>query len=208
MIPMVGETIRRTREGLGLSIRELGRRAGVSAAQLSRIEAGQVAQPSIDTLVAVARALDRNPKPLLIASGHIGREEALATLRPMFRENRSGVYDPEFDSELVDEWAHGWEKRLEEARALLAQVEPNEQALRELAADVFFTYETEETMWWESFLAPLLAQHGGEELREHVRLFLALPHERRAKVNDYLREQVRLADLDSDRGLLTTTEAD
>ncbi len=203
---MVGEAIRRAREGLGLSIRELGRRAGVSAAQLSRIEAGQVEQPSIDTLVAVARALDRNPKPLLIASGHIRRAEALATLRPMFREHRSDVYDPEFDSELVDEWAHGWEERLKEARALLAQDEPNEQALRGLAADVFFTHETEETMWWESFLAPLLAQHGGEELREHVRLFLVLPHERRAKVSDYLHEQVRLADLDAGHGLLTTTE--
>jgi transcriptional regulator with XRE-family HTH domain len=206
MRSIVGETIRRTREGFGLSIRELGRRAGISAAQLSRIEAGHVEQPSIDTLVAVARALDRNPKPLLIASGHIGREEALATLWPMFREHRSGVYDPDVDSELVDEWAHGWEKRLDEARALLAQDEPEEQALRELAADVFFTYETEETMWWESFLAPLLAEHGGEELREHVRLFLALPHERRAKVSDYLREQVRLADLDSGHGLLTTME--
>jgi transcriptional regulator with XRE-family HTH domain len=206
MRPVVGETIRRTWEGFGLSIRELGRRAGVSAAQLSRIEAGQVAQPSIDTLVAVARALDRNPKPLLIVSGHIGRDEALATLRPMFREHRSGVYDPEIDSELVDDWAHGREKQLEEARALLAQEEPDEQALRELAADVFFTYETEETMWWESFLAPLLAEHGGEELREHVRLFLALPHERRAKVSDYLHEQGRLADLDAGHGLLTTRE--
>jgi transcriptional regulator with XRE-family HTH domain len=203
---VLGETIRRAREGFGISIRELGRRAGVSAAQLSRIEAGQVEQPSIDTLVAVARALDRNPKPLLIVSGHIGREEALAALRPMFREHRSNEYDPEVDSELVDEWAHGWEKRLEEARAVLARDEPDEQALRALAADVFFTYETEETMWWESFLAPLLAEHGGEELREHVRLFLALPRERRLKVSEYLHEQVRLADLDAGHGQLTTEE--
>lgn len=203
---MHGEAIRRAREGFGISIRELGRRAGVSAAQLSRIEAGQVEQPSIDTLVAVARALDRNPKPLLIVSGHIGREEALATLRPMFREHRSGEYDPEVDSELVDDWAHGWEKRLEEARALLAQDHPDEQALRGLAADVFFTYETEETMWWESFLAPLLAEHGGDELREHVRLFLALPHERRAKVSEYLHEQVRLADLDGGHEMPVATE--
>lgn len=203
---MLGKTIRRSREGLGISIRELGRRAGVSAAQLSRIEAGLVERPSIDTLVAVARALDRNPRPLLIVSGHIGREEALATLRPMFRDHRSGEYDPEVDSELVDDWAHGWEQRLVEARALLAQDEPDEQALRELAADVFFTYETEETMWWESFLAPLLAEHGGEGLREHVRLFLALPHDRRARVSEYLSEQIRLADLDSGRGQFATTE--
>jgi transcriptional regulator with XRE-family HTH domain len=203
---MLGETIRRAREGFGFSIRELGRRAGVSAAQLSRIEAGQVEQPSIDTLVAVARALDRNPKPLLIVSGHIGRDEALATLRPMFREHRSGEYDPDVDSEIVDEWAHGWQERLDEARALLGQDEPDEHELRALAADVFFTYETEETMWWESFLAPLLAEHGGEALREHVRLFLALPLERRAKVSDYLHEQVRLADLDAGAGTLTAED--
>jgi transcriptional regulator with XRE-family HTH domain len=201
---MLGKAIRRAREGFGISIRELGRRAGVSAAQLSRIEAGQVEQPSIDTLVAVARALDRNPKPLLIVSGHIGRDEAVAALRTMFREHRSGTYDPDVDSELVDEWAHGWQERLDEARALLARDEPDEQALRALAADVFFTYETEETMWWESFLAPLLAEHGGEELREHVRLLLALPPERRAKVTDYLHEQARLTDLDAGRGALTT----
>ena len=203
---MLGETIRRAREGLGFSIRELGRRTGVSAAQLSRIEAGQVEQPSIDTLVAVARGLDRNPKPLLIVSGHIGRDEGLAALRPMFRDHRSGEYDPDVDSELVDEWEHGWQERLDEARALLAQDEPDERALRALAADVFFTYETEETMWWESFLAPLLAEHGGEELREHVRLFLALPHERRAKVSDYMNEQVRLADLDAGNGTLTAED--
>src|SRR5262245_56484314 len=192
---MVGETIKRAREGLGVSIRELGRRANVSAAQLSRIEAGQVAQPSIDTLVAVARALDRNPKPLLIVSKHVGRDEAVATLRTIFREHRFGEYDPDVDSELVDEWAHGWQQRLDEARALLAENEPDEEAVRALAADVFFTYETDETMWWESFLAPLLAEHGGEELREHVRLFLSLPRERRAKVTDYVQEQGRLAQL-------------
>jgi hypothetical protein len=61
-------------------------------------------------------------------------------------------------------------------------------------------------MWWESFLAPLLAEHGGEELREHVRLFLALPHERRAKVSEYLHEQVRLSDLDADHSLSATKE--
>ena len=124
----------------------------------------------------------------------------------MFRDLRSGAYDPDVDSELVDEWAHDWQERLDEARALLAQDEPDERALRALAADVFFTYETEETMWWESFLAPLLAEHGGEELREHVRLFLALPHERRAKVSDYMNEQVRLADLDAGNGTLTAED--
>ena len=98
---MLGETIRRAREGFGFSIRELGRRTGVSAAQLSRIEAGQVEQPSIDTLVAVARGLDRNPKPLLIVSGHIGRDEALLNPSELFRKSEA---QGEIDSEDAAYW--------------------------------------------------------------------------------------------------------
>lgn len=203
---MVGGTIKRARVAYGLSIRELGRRARVSAAQLSRIEAGKVEQPSIDTLVAVARALERNPKPLLVVSGHIGSDEAIQWLRDVLREHRGEEYDPEHDSELVDEWTYGWRERLDEARTLLEEKEPDENKVKAVAADVFFTTETEETMWWESWLAPLLAEHGGEELREHVRLFLALPSNRRARVAEFTREQLQLADLDSGHLARAATE--
>src|SRR5947199_14912 len=52
----------RTRGGLdvpsGLSVRELARRAGVSAAQVSRIESSHVRKPSRETIVAMARGED------------------------------------------------------------------------------------------------------------------------------------------------------
>jgi transcriptional regulator with XRE-family HTH domain len=53
----------------GLSVRQLAKRAGVSAATLSRIEADQVRKPGQEILVALARALNRNPLPLLILPG-------------------------------------------------------------------------------------------------------------------------------------------
>lgn len=200
---MLGEIIKQARGRTGFSIRELAREAGVSAAQLSRIEAGQVEQPSIDMLVSIARATNRSPKLLLIVTGHIGREEASAILRPMFREHRSDEYDPEVDSELVESWRElgaqydDPDSLLRSPRALLAEDEPDEDALRELASEVFVDGALhQETNWWDSFLAPLIAQHGGSELREQVQSFVSLPSTRRAKVADYLREQVRLARLD------------
>jgi len=70
----------------GLSVRELARRAGVSAAQVSRIEGGQVNRPSREILVALARALNRNPLPLVILAGHLDAREARDALAPLFRE--------------------------------------------------------------------------------------------------------------------------
>lgn len=190
---MVGEVIKKAREGYGFSIRELARRAGVSAAQISRIESGAVDQPAVDTLIAVARALDRNPKPLLIVSRHISGDEARAVLATMFREHAGQAYDPEVDSELVDEWAHGWERKLAKARELLAQPEIKDEKLRRLAGDVFLTAETEETLWWDSWLGPLLQQEGGEELRTLVGYWQLLPPARKLKVLEYASEQVELS---------------
>ena len=92
-------------------------------------------QDIVEELVAVARALSRNPRPLLIVSRHIQRDEALATLRPMFRERHGAEYDPDVDSELVEVWAD-WDggATLSGARALLAREEPDEEALREALA--------------------------------------------------------------------------
>ena len=78
---------------------------------MSRIESGEVAQPSADTLISLARALDRNPAPLLIVSGHIDAREARMVLLEMFRPNVGDEYDPTTDSELVDEWTHSGRKR-------------------------------------------------------------------------------------------------
>jgi transcriptional regulator with XRE-family HTH domain len=54
-----------------LSMREVARRSGLSAAQISRIESGDVGQPSVETLTRLARALDRSPEALQIATGRL-----------------------------------------------------------------------------------------------------------------------------------------
>lgn len=45
-------------------------------------------------LVTLARALDRNPLPLLILAGHISGDEARIALEPMLRDG----------AELPEEW--------------------------------------------------------------------------------------------------------
>jgi transcriptional regulator with XRE-family HTH domain len=73
--PELCDLLKEVRTKRGLSIRELARRAGVSAGQLSRIEAGDVDRPSVGTLEAIAGAVARPAAPLLFLAGHIGREE-------------------------------------------------------------------------------------------------------------------------------------
>lgn len=191
---MVHQTIRKARTAYGLGLRELARKSGVSAAQISRIESGEVTQPSVDTLVSIARALNRNPAPLLIVSGHIAPDEARVILSEMFRPHKGSIYDPDNDSELVDEWTHsGAERQVEQARSLLGDAQGSEQDLRDLAAEVFFTVETAETLWRDSFIESLAHRAGDDDLIRLVRLWQVLPDKRRAKVLDYAIEQSDLA---------------
>jgi transcriptional regulator with XRE-family HTH domain len=82
------EILKRARELEGLSIRELARRSGISAAQISRIESGGVT-PSMETLAKLAVALDRPPEPLFIFAGYRGLADpaqALAEIRRLLEE--------------------------------------------------------------------------------------------------------------------------
>jgi transcriptional regulator with XRE-family HTH domain len=62
-------------------MRGLARRSGLSAAQISRIEAGEVERPVAETLVKLAKALDRDAQLLLVFAGHIGGARARQLLR-------------------------------------------------------------------------------------------------------------------------------
>jgi transcriptional regulator with XRE-family HTH domain len=170
----------------GLSIRELARRAGVSAAQVSRIESGQVAKPSHDILVALARALNRNPLPLLILAGHLYGDEARAALAPLFRNG----------AELPEEWS-GWPAYdLATVRKLLtAEGEPSTDALLTIAADVFRVQETDETLWDESHALAMARGEDASQLRELMSIWRYI-HGHRNELLEYGRALRQLADLE------------
>jgi transcriptional regulator with XRE-family HTH domain len=67
----VATLTREARVRARLSMRGLARRSGLSAAQISRIEAGEVERPVAETLVKLAKALDRDAQLLLVFAGHI-----------------------------------------------------------------------------------------------------------------------------------------
>src|SRR2546429_9946726 len=77
----MAEVTREARVRAGLSMRALARRSGLSAAQVSRIEAGEVERPVAETLVKLAKALDRDAQLLLVFAGHIRGARARQLLR-------------------------------------------------------------------------------------------------------------------------------
>jgi transcriptional regulator with XRE-family HTH domain len=77
----MAEVTREARVRAGLSMRALARRSGLSAAQISRIEAGEVERPVAETLVKLAKALDRDAQLLLVFGGHISGARARQLLQ-------------------------------------------------------------------------------------------------------------------------------
>ena len=77
----MAELTKEARTRARLSMRGLARRSGLSAAQISRIEAGEVERPVAETLVKLAKALDRDAQLLLVFGGHIRGARARQLLR-------------------------------------------------------------------------------------------------------------------------------
>jgi transcriptional regulator with XRE-family HTH domain len=77
----LAEVTKEARVRARLSMRGLARRSGLSAAQISRIEAGEVERPAAETLVRLAKALDRDAQLLLVFAGHIRGARARRLLR-------------------------------------------------------------------------------------------------------------------------------
>lgn len=77
----MAEVTKEARARARLSMRGLARRSGLSAAQISRIEAGEVERPVAETLVKLAKALDRDAQLLLVFAGHIRAARARQLLR-------------------------------------------------------------------------------------------------------------------------------
>jgi transcriptional regulator with XRE-family HTH domain len=83
----IGETIRRLRGTLGLTLGEVSARSGISRAMLSRLETGGV-MPSLETLVALTGALGVGLSSLFQELGavdggaqHVRRGEGLEVVR-------------------------------------------------------------------------------------------------------------------------------
>ncbi len=81
--PSVGPRVRALREGLGLSLRELAARSGVSAPMLSQVERGETS-PTLAVATRVASGLELSLSQLL----RLDEGEGLALVRP--EERRQG----------------------------------------------------------------------------------------------------------------------
>jgi transcriptional regulator with XRE-family HTH domain len=137
-VQTMAEVTREARVRAGLSMRGLARRSGLSAAQVSRIEAGEVERPVAETLVKLAKALDRDAQLLLVFAGHIRGARA----RQLLRQAIEAVLEPgsaEHADALARLEAEGErERRLREelgdAEAALAQAQRDVDGARERVA--------------------------------------------------------------------------
>jgi transcriptional regulator with XRE-family HTH domain len=114
----LAEVTKEARVRARLSMRGLARRSGLSAAQISRIEAGEVERPAAETLVRLAKALDRDAQLLLVFAGHIRGARA----RQLLREAIEALPEP-------DRTEHA------DALARLEAEDERERRLREELAD-------------------------------------------------------------------------
>lgn len=169
-----------------LSIRALAKRAGVSAAQLSRIENGLVAKPSPEILAALARALNRNPLPLLVLAGHIDGRQAQGELRSLFF--REGA-------ELPEEWGDWARFSLEEVRDRLHSEAISPEDLAAIAADVFRVQETDETLWDDAYNLVMARGEDAAQLRELMGIWRTA-HGQRERILEYARLMRTIADLE------------
>ncbi|MCU1661622.1 MAG: hypothetical protein QOI36_3797 [Pseudonocardiales bacterium] len=85
----VGQNVRAERERLGISVRELARRLGVSASFLSQFELGQ-SRAAVNTLFAIASELNLSLDELLGSSVDISRESGSTLNRRRTLANEDG----------------------------------------------------------------------------------------------------------------------
>jgi transcriptional regulator with XRE-family HTH domain len=122
-----------------LSMRGLARRSGLSAAQVSRIEAGEVERPAAETLVRLAKALDRDAQLLLVFAGHIRGARARRLLRAAIEAlpepGRAEQADALARLEAEDERERRLREELAEAERALAKAQQDLDETRLEVAD-------------------------------------------------------------------------
>ena len=189
----VAEAIRRVRSG---SMRKLAAAAGLSAAQISRIEAGQVQQPAAETLVAIARGLWQNPMPLLILAGHIPDDEARAWLL--------SVLEPE--TEVYQDWYGHDQASVAAAREILTDSGSTREHVHRIAFDLFVGEPMTETEW-NGALALLGVAGTDRAQRELITLFSQMTEARRERMLADARDQVTLSRIELTREAQASLEA-
>jgi transcriptional regulator with XRE-family HTH domain len=177
----VAEAIREGGRLSGMSIRQLARVSGVSPAQVNRLRAGE-ANTTRETLVRVARAFDRNPNLLFIAAGLLDGDEARQILGSVFQDG----------SEHVEVWKHAGRK-VAQTRREIADPGTSDDALAELALQVFLDPESEDNLWHDPFLGSVIEGTDSPLIREVLRDWAYLTPERKSKVVGYVRDQAELA---------------
>jgi transcriptional regulator with XRE-family HTH domain len=170
----MAELTREARVRTGLSMRALARRSGLSAAQVSRIEAGEVERPVAETLVKLAKALDRDAQLLLVFAGHIRGARA----RQLLRQAIEALPEP---AEQAD------------ALARLEVEDEREQRLREELADAERALATAQHAAGERVAAAPL-----RETRERLREVGMLAQRRAVEVAQKRRQFERLDDAPSE----------
>ena len=123
----LAEVTKEARLRARLSMRGLARRSGLSAAQISRIEAGEVERPAAETLVRLAKALDRDAQLLLVFAGHIRGARARQLLRQAIEAlpepGRAEQADALARLEAEDEREHRLREELADAERALAKAQ-------------------------------------------------------------------------------------
>jgi transcriptional regulator with XRE-family HTH domain len=123
----MAEVTKEARVRARLSMRGLARRSGLSAAQISRIEAGEVERPAAETLVKLAKALDRDAQLLLVFAGHIRGARARQLLRQAIETlpepGRAEHADALARLEAEDEREHRLREELADAERAVAKAQ-------------------------------------------------------------------------------------
>lgn len=85
-------TLATRRHELGLSVREVGRRANLDNGTIGRLEHGTNPNPSMDSLSAIAVALELPASDLLAITGSLPKNE-LPTFKPYMRARYPNMPD-------------------------------------------------------------------------------------------------------------------
>jgi transcriptional regulator with XRE-family HTH domain len=179
----MAEVTREARARAGLSMRALARRSGLSAAQISRIEAAEVERPVAETLVKLAKALDRDAQLLLVFGGHIRGARA----RQLLQQASEALPEP------------GRAKHAEALARLEAEDERERRLREELAEAERALAQAQQDLDEARFERERMTAEPLREARKRLREVGVLAQRRAAEVAEKRRQVEQLDDAPSEQ---------